>query len=247
MSDVKVQDVMTHLVVMLYPTDTVHEAAQRLARNRISGAPVVEGGKVVGIVSESDLIHAVMPPVPVDRGASILDILSVMGRAKPRSHEHGKTVAEVMTSLVIQVSPETSIWKAASIMERKGVKRLPVVDDHDYLLGIVSRADLVKAMAKDDAQITADVIQAITLLGKETIDGLEVEVDDGVATIKGVADRKSTHKLAVALAGRTPGVVEVVDRMTFEQDDTKIQMATNPDPDPRRNWQPESAVNQGSR
>ena len=247
MSDVRVQDVMTHLVVMLYPTDSVHEAARRLAHNHISGAPVVEGGKVVGIVSESDLIHAVMPPVPVDRGASVFDLLSVMGRARPRAHDHEKTVAEVMSSLVIQISPDASIWTAASVMERRGVKRLPVVDEDDYLLGIVSRADLVKAMAKDDPQIALDVIEAIAVLGEETIEGLEVEVAEGVATIKGVADRRTTRELAVKLAAKTPGVVEVVDRMTFERDDTKIRMASNPRPDPRRNWQPAAAVNEGPR
>ena len=185
MADVSVQDVMTHLVVTLRPSDTIRDAAQRLALNRISGAPVVEDGKVVGIVSESDLIHAVMPPVPVDRGASIIDILSVIGRAKPRGHEHGKTVAEVMSPMVIQVSTSTSIWRAASIMERKGVKRLPVVDDDDHLLGIVSRADLVKAMARDDAQIRADVIEAIEILGADTIDGLKVEATEGEVTLGG--------------------------------------------------------------
>lgn len=247
MADIKVSDVMTHLVVMLYPTDTLHEAAKRLARNRISGAPVVEGGKVVGIVSESDLIHAVLPPVPVDRGASILDVLSVIGRARPRAHEHGKTVGDVMSTIVIQVFPDTSMWKAASIMERQGVKRLPVVDSEGYLLGIVSRADLVKAMAKDDKEIAADVVEAIKVLGEETIDSLEVEVADGVATVGGIADRKSTHELAIKLASRTPGVVEVIDRMRFDHDDTKFKVATNPNPDPRRNWQSAAAVNEGSR
>lgn len=247
--DVKVQDVMTHLVVMLYPTDTVHQAAKRLARNRISGAPVIEGGKVVGILSETDLIHAFMPPVPVDRGVSILDVLSVIGRAKPRGHMHGKTVADVMSPLVIQVSPETSIWKAASIMERRGVKRLPVVDDEDYLLGIVSRADLIKAMAKDDVQIAADVIEALTLLGEEAIDGLEVEVAEGVATIKGAADRKSTRELAIRLASRTPGVIEVISLLDYEIDDTrrKFSRATRDPKDPRLDWHSASEVNEDVR
>jgi CBS domain-containing protein len=247
MADTRVKDVMTHLVVMLYPTDTIHEAAKRLARNRISGAPVVEAGKVVGVVSEADLIHAVVPPIPVDRGASILDVLTVMGRARPRAHDHGKKVADVMSPIVIQVGPEMSIWQAAAIMERTGVKRLPVVDDEDYLLGIISRADLVKAMAKDDDQIAADVVDAIKILGAETVDGLQVEVAEGVATLRGAADRKSTYEIAVKLASRTPGVVEVIDRLNFKRDDTKIRPATNPDPDPRLNWQPAAAVNQGSR
>ena len=244
MSDVRVRDVMTHLVVMLYPTDSVHEAAQRLARNHISGAPVVEDGKVVGIVSESDLIHAVMPPVTIDRGASVLDFLSVIGRARPSAREHGKTVAEVMSPVVIQISPQASIWNAASVMERRGVKRLPVVDEEQYLLGIVSRADLVRAMAKDDAEIAADVIEAIRVLGEETIEDLEVEVAEGVTTITGVADRRSTRNLAAKLAGRTPGVVEVVDRMSFERDDTRVKFDSR-DRDPRRDWRSRAEVKEG--
>ena len=139
MSDVRVNDVMTRLVVALNPSDSMHHAAHKLSLNHISGAPVVEEGRVVGIVSESDLIHAVMPPVTVDRGTSVMDVLTVLASAKPRRHAHGKTVADAMNPLVIQVSPSTSIWKAASIMERQGVNRLPVVDNEDKLLGIVSR------------------------------------------------------------------------------------------------------------
>lgn len=248
MADVRVSDVMTHLVVMLYPNDTVHEAARRLARNRISGAPVVEDGKVIGIVSESDLIHAAMPPVPVDRGASILDVLSVIGRSTPRAHHHGKKVSDVMSPLVVQVSPTTSIWKAASVMERRGIKRLPVVDDDGFLLGIVSRADLVKAMARDDDQIRAEVIEAIDVLGDETIEGLDVTVADGIATVKGTADRRSTRDLAIKLASRTPGVIEVIARVDYELDDRRLKIRPEHDPkDPRLDWHSPAEVNEGIR
>lgn len=249
MPDVMVKDVMTHLVVTLYPNDSVHEAAQRLSVNRVSGAPVVEDGKVVGMVSEADLIHAIMPPVPVDRGASVLDILSVVGRARPHAHPHGKKVADVMSPLVIQVSPTSSIWKAASIMERRGVKRLPVVDDEGYLLGIVSRADLVKAMAKDDEQIRVDVTEAIQILGPESIAALEVEVAEGVTTLRGTADRKSTRELAIKLASRTPAVTEVISRMDYEIDDARLKIprpARDPK-DPRRDWHRVSEVDESVR
>lgn len=242
MSDVKVQDVMTHLVVMLYPNDSIHEAARKLSRNHISGAPVVEGGKVIGIVSESDLIEAAMPPTPVDRGTSFLDLLSVIGRGKPRVHRHGETVTDAMSSGVVKVSPSTSVWRAASIMQEHNVKRLPVVDEDDYLLGIVSRADLVKAMAKDDSQIAEDVLEAIRVLGEETVEGLQVDVTDGVVTIHGSADRKTTRDLAIKLAGRTPGVVEVIDRMAFAFNDSKVRGNPESDPDPRWNWQSTPAV-----
>lgn len=236
MADVKVKDVMTHLVVTLYPSETVHEAAGKLARNCITGAPVVEDGKVIGMVSESDLILATMPPVPIDRGVSVLDVLSVMGRARPRPHKHGKTVADVMNPLVIQVPAETSVWRAAFTMENRGVKRLPVVDEDGYLIGIISRADLVRVMARDDDQIRDAVVDAIEVLGDESFSELDVLVTQGVATIRGMADRKTTHELAVKLASRVPGVVEVVDRMSFDYDETK-RRSDGPDLYPRLNWQ----------
>lgn len=236
MADVKVKDIMTKLVVRLYPDDSVKEAAARLSANGISGAPVVEDGKVVGIVSESDLIHSLAPPAPVERGTSVLDTIEFLGSEKPHGIVHGTTVREVMSPFVFQVPADTSIWKAASIMERRGVKRLPVVDDDDYLIGIVSRADLVRTMARDDEQIRQAVLDAVWILGEETIEGLEANVDDGIVTLRGVADRKTTRDLAVKLAGRTPGVVEVVDRMSFRWDDSHVKTPV-PVPDPRNNWQ----------
>ena len=125
MADIRVEDVMTHLVVMLFPGDTISQAAKRLAHNAISGAPVVQDGKVIGIVSEADLIRAAM-------------------------RRQGQTMRDVMTHRVEQIEPGTSIWKAAAIMEGRGVKRLPVVDESGHLLGIVSRGDVVKAIARED-------------------------------------------------------------------------------------------------
>jgi CBS domain-containing protein len=245
MVDARVEDVMTHLVVMLYPSDTIHDAAARLARNAISGAPVVDSGKVVGVASESDLIRAVMPSAPIEGGHSILDLVSRLGRALGPPHHHGKTVAEVMSPRVFRVSPKTGIWHAAAIMERKGVKRLPVVADDGYLLGIISRADIVKAIGRVDSRISADTIEAIRLICDETIEGLGVEVVEGIATVKGRADRRSTHEIALRIAQRTPGVVEVVDRMTHGVD----RHPHRPDRDSvdhRFDWNPVAAVNRRS-
>lgn len=249
MADTMVQDVMTHLAVMLYPNETIYEAVRRLARNGISGAPVVEAGKVVGIVSESDLIHALMPPTRHDRGASVLDVLSAIGRAQPRTHHGKKTVADVMSTIVFEVAPASSIWKAASIMERKGIKRLPVVDDDGYLVGIISRADVVKAMARDDEELRAEVIETIGVLGEDTVDGLEVTVDEGVATITGHADRKSTRALALELTSRTPGIVRVIDDLDHANDDSQSK---EPPPesgpkDQSLDRHPEEVVHRGAR
>jgi CBS domain-containing protein len=246
MADKKVRDIMTNLVVMLFPSDSIHDAAKRLTRNDISGAPVVENGKVVGIVSEADLIHAVMPPVERESGASILDALLLIGRKRPRAHGGATTVVDVMSPVVIQVSPDASIWTAAAMMDRRGIKRLPVVDDEDFLIGIVSRADIVRAMARSDDEIRADVTKALGVLGPEAFEDLDVEVTGGVATLTGIADRKSTSDIALSLAFRTPGVVQVVDKLGYRIDDNHARPRPSlRDPkDPRLDWEPADAVTQ---
>jgi CBS domain-containing protein len=234
MNGLRVEDVMTNLVVMLYPDDTIHEAATRLAKNRISGAPVVKDGKVIGIVTEADLIYALAPPAPVRRNGSLLDLFSLMIRAKPRSHAEGKLVKDVMVGHVITVNPRTSIWSAANVMDSHGVKRLPVVDDESYLVGVISRADLVRALARTDDQIAGDVLESINqTLGAENFEALHVDVKDGIANLSGLADRKTTRDLAVSIARRSPGVVEVDVDLNFRWDDTHVKTRAE-GPDPRR-------------
>jgi CBS domain-containing protein len=234
MADVKVKDVMTHLVVMLYPKDTIHDAALRLARNRISGAPVVEDGRVVGIVSESDLIHAAAPPAKARHGGTVAEVLAALTSPRRGVHLNGTTVLDIISSAVIDISPEASVWRAAELMEDKGVKRLPVVDEDGYLVGIISRADLVKAMAKSDDVIRADVAEAIGILGEDCFKNLTIAVEDGVATLSGTADRRSTRDLAVKLTGRTPGVIEVVDRLEYVMEDSMLTRSIGIDP--RHDW-----------
>lgn len=240
MADMTVSEVMTHLVVMLHPDDTVHGAAQRLARNHVSGAPVMEDGRVVGIVSETDLIRA----ASTDEGSdlSALQLLLTIAIPRPLSRAHAKRVKDVMSRAVISAGPDTSVWEAASLMTRKRVNRIPVVDEEGYLLGIVSRADLVKAMARDDRELESSVVESIEILGDETIPDLEVDVRDGVATVSGTADRRSTHDLAIKLASRTPGVVSVIDRLATGRDDLNVRLVPHQDPDPRRNWRPDATT-----
>ena len=119
MEDPKVEHVMTRLVVKFAPTDSVRDAAARLAQNDITGAPVVADGRVVGVVSEVDLVRA----------------------------EFWAQVSRVMSTHLVTISPGAGIADAAMTMERHRVKRLPVLDDQGYLLGIVSRGDVVRAIA----------------------------------------------------------------------------------------------------
>jgi CBS domain-containing protein len=152
MNDVKVADVMTHLVVTLRPQDTIEEAARRLLYNRISGAPVVEGGRLVGVVSEADLMRAYAPPArsgtPFIATEPLMLLLEGTSLRSPRD----ETVGGVMTVAAISVSPAATVWEAASLVDRHGVRRLPVVDDDGFVVGVLARSDLVRAMTRYDRE-----------------------------------------------------------------------------------------------
>lgn len=154
MRDLMVTDVMTHLVVMFRPQDTLYDAARRLMANRISGAPVAEGGRLVGVLSETDLVGALAPdqwegtyPTPAG-GFAVLGV--------PRRDAHVSTVAEVMATDVVSIGAGESVGKAAWLMDRHGVRRLPVVDEEGFVTGIVTRSDLVRAMARTAEPAAAD-------------------------------------------------------------------------------------------
>ncbi|MPZ70069.1 MAG: CBS domain-containing protein, partial [Actinobacteria bacterium] len=113
MNEIKVADVMTNLVVTCRPQDTIQDAARRLLNNCISGAPVVEHGRLVGVVSERDLVAAYAPPAR--KGAHFVataPLMFLLRGTVPRAVHH-LAVGDVMTKDVLSISPEASVWEAA--------------------------------------------------------------------------------------------------------------------------------------
>ncbi len=115
------KDIMTQDVVTVTPDTRLQEVAKILAEKKISGLVVVDGDKVVGIVSEADILKA---------------------------GDMTKTAGEVMAKDVVSVSPDTDVAEIARILTDKGIKRVPVIDESGKLVGIVSRADIVRSMAQ---------------------------------------------------------------------------------------------------
>lgn len=146
-----VADVMSRDPIVVRPQTELKEAIQTLAERRISGLPVVdEGGKLVGIVSETDLMWqetGVTPP------AYIMFLDSVIFLKNPAQYERdlhkalGQTVGEVMSTDPVTVSPDKPIKEAAQLMHDRSVHRLPVVDATGQVIGILTRGDIVRAMA----------------------------------------------------------------------------------------------------
>ena len=149
-----VADVMTRNPIVVRPETPLQEAIQTLAERRFSGMPVVdETGSLVGIVSETDLMWqetGVTPP------AYIMFLDSVIFLKNPAAYERdlhkalGQTVGEVMSRDPVTVSPDKPIKEAAQLMHDRSVHRLPVVDANGEVIGILTRGDIVRAMAADD-------------------------------------------------------------------------------------------------
>jgi len=149
-----IADAMTRDPVVVRTETPLNEAIQILAERRISGLPVVDNaGQLVGIISETDLMWretGVTPP------PYIMFLDSVIYLQNPAKHERelhkalGQTVGEVMSSEPISISPDKPLKEAAQIMHEKEVRRLPVVDDAGQVIGILTRGDIVQAMAASE-------------------------------------------------------------------------------------------------
>lgn len=146
-----VADVMTHDPICVRPATPLKEAVQLMAEKRISGLPVTdEDGKLVGILSETDLMWqetGVTPP------AYIMFLDSVIYLENPARYERdlhkalGQTVGEVMTPNPVSIPPDKPLQEAAKMMHEDGVRRLLVTDANHLVVGILTRGDIIRAMA----------------------------------------------------------------------------------------------------
>lgn len=191
-----VREVMSTEPVTTQPDTTVKEALRLLDECDVTTLPVVtRSGRTVGVVSEADLIRDQIAPDPR------LSDLPRDPTPLPRAHY----VDDVMSAHPVTVRPETDLATAIDLMTSTSVKSLPVVDEHDRVVGVLSRRDVVKVLARSDDLIESELDALIVSIGVR--DWL-VEVHDGVAEIDGPADR-SERTVATVLASAVPGVVEV--------------------------------------
>jgi CBS domain-containing membrane protein len=144
---ISVRDVMTKDVIKIREDADIHGATALLSENRISGLPVVDGqDRVVGMITEADLLAM----AGMKKGHTFRDVIRhLLGEPLP-GPKQGTRLMEVMTSPAITTGPEADIREVASTLGEKRIKRLPVVDGEGRLIGIISRADIVKAIQTDE-------------------------------------------------------------------------------------------------
>jgi CBS domain-containing protein len=217
----RVEDVMTRVVRTVSPDTSLREAAEILAELRISGLPVVDEGKVVGVVSEADILTKERGKAPEGGGLFRL-LFEENGHA--RAKMLAKTAGEAMTAPAITIAPHRPVAEAAGTMIDRRVNRLPVVDDDGTLLGIVTRADLVRAFVRSDAEIAREIREDVVLhsmwIAPEQI---EVKVVDGAVTLAGQLETRDDATLLPEFVKRVPGVVAVESHLTWEIDESSAR------------------------
>jgi CBS domain-containing protein len=214
----RARDLMTTAPITLPPETPLEAVARLFAERGISGAPVVDAeGRLLGMVTEADLIHRL--GVADERPPGwLFSLFSPAGRqAAEFSRTHGRTAGDVMTRHLITAEEDTPIEKVAKALEEKGIRRVPVLRD-GKLVGVVSRADLIRALmvpaerlAEDapDERIRRELQKAMR--DQPWIDAFYIfpEVKDGVVWFHGWCRNEDVKRGLRVLAERIPGVRDV--------------------------------------
>ena len=213
----RVRDVMTGAVVTVGPDTGYKEIVDALVDGAVSAVPVVDADdRVLGVVSEADLMRKVE-----FTGSGAQARIFEWRRRAAREKAGGDHAGALMSGPAVTIGPDASVSEAARTMDDRGVKRLPVVDEQGRLVGIVSRRDLLRDYLRPDAELRTEIID--TVLRRVLLiepGAVDVDVDRGVVTMRGTTDRRTTAQIAVRLTHLVPGVVDVVDELTFQYDDT---------------------------
>jgi len=217
----RAMDVMTTAVVTVSPDSTVQDLAKLLSERGISGVPVVENGRLVGMISEGDLLHRAETGTE-RRTAPRRWRWFDPGLEEARNYikEHGRTVRDIMTREIISVGETTDLAEVATLMETKRIKRVPVLRD-GMLVGILSRANLVRAMAAisrepatgaagGDREIRAKLLAELNGREWARVWPEEIVVQDGVVHLWISDTRPAAERWALRVAAENvPGVSRV--------------------------------------
>jgi len=219
----QVRDVMTRNVISVRANQSVLEAAQMMLQNKVSGLPVVDSvGALVGIVTEGDFLRRGEIGTQRQRPKWLEFLLGPGRLAAEYVHTTGRTVEEVMTPDPATVSEDDSLETVVELMERRHVKRLPVVRS-GRLVGIVSRANLMDALieharythgpAPDDGAIRDRVLAAFADV--HWAPKINVAVHNGIAELSGIITDERERKALIVAAENVTGVKEVHDHLVW--------------------------------
>ena len=204
-----VKDVMTTRVIWVRKDATFREMAAALREHRVSAFPVLgDEDKVIGVVSEADMLTK----EALDGEPGVFS--SILHR-RDNEKARGITAGDLMTAAVVAVRPDNTVEHAAKLMYDRRVKRLPVIDANDHLVGIISRADVLSVFDRTDAAIRGEIAEV--MLNEFLVDpkAFNVTVQDGVVTLLGSPETAALGHHIVGKVRHVQGVVAVRDRLSY--------------------------------
>lgn len=221
----KAKHVMTWPVKTGKVDMTVREAARTMSENHISALPIVdEAGKLVGVVSEGDLVRRAEIGTHIQRSWWLSMLLTDKRLADEYTRSHAAKVGDVMSRKVISVEPETSLSEIARIFERNQIKRVPVLGS-GKLVGIVTRSNLVQAIATapqkehrelEDEEIRTKIQKILESKSWAKPIGLNITVNDGRVDLWGVARSEAERNAIRVVVEKVHGVKGIEDNLFVE-------------------------------
>jgi CBS domain-containing protein len=221
----KAKDVMTSPVISVEPDATMWQAVRIMLQRRISGLPVIgKDGRLLGMVSEGDFLRRAETGTQ-QRRPHWLEFLLGPGRlADEYTRSHGRKIEDIMTSDPVTVTEDTSLDEVVHTMEKRRIKRLPVVRNNE-VVGIVTRANLVHALAGVARELMPTTVsdeaireRLLTELAKEAwapVGLIDVVVRDGVVDLWGTITEARQRPALIAAAENAPGVKAVHDHLGY--------------------------------
>ena len=214
----RIADVMSTALVTVGVETPLKAAANAMLDAGVSGLPVVgDDGKLIGIITEADFV-AQEAAKDVPRPRRLLDAL--FGNGGTQRISDADTVGDIMSTQITTVRSDYPVSRAAHEMVDVEVKRLPVVDEAGTLVGIVSRADVVRAFARSDDGVAGEIEEMLRrrILPVEP-EAVQVAVEDGVVTLSGKVEARGDATIVEQLIERMDGVVRVANQLEWDVDD----------------------------
>lgn len=218
----KVADVMTRGVLSIAPDDTLRKAAELMLRYDLTGFPVLDHGKLVGIITEGDFLRRAETGTDKSQSRWLGLFLTPERLADEYARSHARTVEEVMTRVLVTISENAPLAEAVDLMEKHNVKRLLVIKN-ETLVGILSRRDLLHAFVAvtpssapkplSDAAIHRQLSAELERQPWVTHGVVEATVEKGVVVLQGTVRDEHQRAALRIVAENIPGVRQVIDRL----------------------------------
>jgi len=220
---VKIRDIMSQPVRTVRPETPFKDVVDCLVRSEVSSVPVVDdGGRVVGIVTEADLLHRAEAGTerPVSWWLSLISGDRALAEYYVKSH--AMKVKDVMTRDVKTADPETPLYEIADLFEEEHIKRVPIVSKGGDLVGIVSRANIIQAVASarpklevslSDAAIRKNLLEELKKQPWSHVHRLNVTVKGGIVDLWGFVESEKERQAITVAAETISGVTGVNDHL----------------------------------